>query len=75
MENKFINIILKDNTNNFNLNNNEVLEFFKVSLGNDANNFNYIENTKKSSEKHLDIIYYKKYIKRNIGKIIYKKSK
>ena len=48
MENNFINIILKDNTNNFNLNNNEVLELFKVSLGNDANNFNYIENTKKS---------------------------
>ena len=87
MSNNFIKIILKDNTNNFNLNDNETLNFIKISLGKNANNFNnpYISNEnirdsdlikfydkKKSSEQNLEIIYYKKYIKRNFGKMIYK---
>ena len=90
MSNNFIKIILKDNTNNFNLNDNETLNFIKISLGKNANNFNnpYISNEnirdsdlikfydkKKSSEQNLEIIYYKKYIKSNIGKMIYKNMK
>jgi len=87
MENNFINIILKDNTNKFNLNNNEILELFKISLGKNVYNFNYpyiskenikddnlikLYDEKNSSEQNLEINYYKKSIKKNFGKMIYK---
>ena len=60
-------------TNNINLNNKDILELFKLSAGN--NIIIKEQNEKESSNQHLDIIYYKKYIKKNIGKMIYKTNK
>ena len=57
---------------NMNLNNNKILELFKLSVGNNINDLDYKENKKESSNKNLEIIYYKKFIKSNIGKMIYK---
>ena len=53
-------------TNNINLNIKNVLDIFKISIG---NNSNYKK--KKFSNQHLEIIYNKNYNKRNIGKMIY----
>jgi len=68
MKCNFIHIKLKDQ-NNLTLNYNKILEIFKLSFGNDIIDLNYIQN--KSSNNNLQIIYYKKYIKKNIGKMIY----
>ena len=57
---------------NINLNNNKILELFKLSVGNNINDLDYKENKKESSNKNLEISYYKKYIKTNVGKMIYK---
>ena len=50
------------------------LELFKSSIGNKAT-FNYNANKKESSNQYILISYYKKYIKKSIGKMIYKKNK
>ena len=68
MENNFINIILKDNTNNFNLDNSETLELFKISLGKNANNFNY-PYTSNGNIRNENII--KFYDKKILQKIIW----
>ena len=67
MKCNYIHIKLKDQ-NNLTLNYNKILEIFKLSFGNDIIDLNYNQN------KNLDIIYYKKYIKKNIGKMIYKNT-
>ena len=67
MNYNFIHIKLKDK-NNLTLNKNKILKIFKLSFGNDIIDLNYNQN------KNLDIIYYKKYIKKNIGKMIYKNT-
>jgi len=64
---------LKDK-NNINLNNNKILELFKLSIGNNIYIKDYNKNKKESSNKTLKISYYKKYIKSNIGKMIYKNT-
>jgi len=71
MKCKFIQIKLKDK-NYIDFNNNNILEFFKLSVENNIINLNYNKNKKESSRKNLEIIYYKKYTKKNIGKILYK---
>ena len=58
--------------NKSNINLNKVLELYKLSAGNKIINLNYNKNKKVFSNKNLEIIYYKKYIKKNIGKMIYK---
>ena len=59
---------------NINLNNNKILELFKLSIGNNIYIKDYNTNKKESSNKTLKISYYKKYIKSNIGKMIYKNT-
>ena len=71
MKFNFIHTKLKDNIN-IELNNNKMIELFKLSFGNNVNNLNYDKYKKESSKKNLEIIYSKKYIKKNIGKMIYK---
>ena len=71
MKCNFINIKIKDK-NNFNFFNNKILDIFKLSFGNDINDFNY--NINKKANNNLEIINYKKYIKNNIGKMIYKNT-
>ena len=61
-----IHIKLKDKSN-INLNKNKIHELFKLSAGNNIIN----KNKKESSNKNFEIYYYKKYIKKNIGKMIY----
>ena len=73
MKPNFIYFKIKDKTN-INLNNNKILELFKLSAGNDINILNYNQNKNKSSNKNLEISYYKNYIKSNIGKMIYKNN-
>ena len=51
---------------------NKALELYKLSVGNNIINLNYQKNRKESSNQNLGIIYYKKYIKKNIGKMKYK---
>ena len=68
MKYNFIHIKLKDK-NNIDLNNNKTLDLFKLSAGNN------IIIKKESSSEDLEISYYKKYIKSNIGIMIYKKCK
>jgi len=70
MKANFIHLKFKDK-NNINLNNNKILELFKLSVGNNIINLNYNNNKKESSNQRLDINYCKKYIKKNIGKMIY----
>jgi len=66
MKCNFIHIKLKDK----NCIQSETLELFKASIGKAIINLNY--NKKESSYKNLKIIYNKIYIKKNIGKMIYK---
>ena len=73
MKCNFIHFKLKDK-NIINLNNNKTLELLKLSIGNNINIFDYNQNIKESSKKNFEINYYKKYIKSNIGKIIYKNT-
>ena len=71
MKYNFIHIKLKDK-DNFYLNNNKMNEIFKTSFGDNIINLYYNKNKKESSKKYLEIIYYKRNIKTNIGKMIYK---
>jgi len=61
MKANFIHLKFKDK-NNINLNNNKILELFKLSVGNNIINLNYNNNKKESSNQRLDIIDYFKYI-------------
>ena len=67
MKINFIHIKL---SNKNNINSNKILELFKLSIGNNINDLNYYKN--KPLNQNLEIIYYKRYIKENIGKMIYK---
>ena len=71
MKCNFICVKIKDK-NNSNLNNGKIQEIFKLSIGNNRSNLNYNKNNKEYSNKSMEIIYYKKYIKKNIGKMVYK---
>jgi len=68
MKCNFIYIKLKDK-NNTTLNNNKILNLFKLSVGNNIINLNYNKNKKESSNQEIN--YCKKYIKKDIGKMIY----
>ena len=70
MKCNFIRVKLKDK-NNINLNIRKILETFKLSIGNNIISFNYNKNKKEFSNQSLEINYYKKFIKKNIGKMIY----
>ena len=72
MKCNFICVKIKDNNNIINLNNGKIQEIFKLSIGNNIINFNYMKNQNESSNKNKEIIYYKKFVKKNIGKMIYK---
>jgi len=66
MNSNSIHIKLKDKKN-INLKKNNILELFKLSAGNNIIN----KEKKNSSNQNLEIIYYKKYIKKDVGKMIY----
>ena len=70
MKCNFIHIKLKDR-NIYNLKYNKIQELFELSIGNNVKNLKYNENKKVSSNQNLEIIYYKRYIKKNIGKMDY----
>ena len=71
MKCNFICVKLTDK-NNINLNNEKIQEILKLSIGNkNIINFNYNKIKKEFSIQKLEINYYKKYIKKNIGKMIY----
>ena len=70
MKINYIHIKLKDINNN-NLNENKILELFKLSIGNNIINLNSKKNKSKSSNQNIQIIYYQKYIKKNVGKMRY----
>ena len=74
MKCNFIHIKLKDKDNIY-LNKKKVNKMFKISVGNNINNLYYNKNKKESSKKYLEIIYYKKNIKTNLGKMLYKNIK
>ena len=67
MEYNYIHIKSKDKNNN-NLSKNKILELFKLSIGNNITNLNY---NKISSNQKIQIIYYQKCIKKNVGKMKY----
>jgi len=71
MKCNFIHVKLKDK-NNINLNNKKFQEIFKLSIGNNIKYFNYKKNKEEISNKNIEIIYFKRFIKKNIGKMIYK---
>ena len=73
MDYNYIYIILKYK-NNINLNKNKILELFKLSIGNNIIHLNYNKNKKESSNQNIQIIYSKKYLKKNIGKMNYSNS-
>ena len=73
MKCNFIHFKIKDK-NKINLYNSKSLEIFKISVGNNIYNLDYNKNKKEFSNKNLEINYYKKYIKSNIGKMIYKNT-
>ena len=50
--------------------NDDFLELFKLSIGNNKNSIYY--NKKESLNQNIQISYYKKYIEKNFGKMIYK---
>ena len=68
MKHNLIHIKLKDK-NKANLN--RILELFKLSVENNSFNLNYYENIKEFSNYNFEISYDKKYVKKNIGKMIY----
>ena len=70
MKCNFVRLKLKDKSN-ITSNNNKVLEIFKLSIGNNIINLNYYKNKKEPSKKSLEIIYFKKYIEKDIGKMFY----
>ena len=63
----FINIKVKDNSK-------KKLELFKLSIENIVKCLYYNNDKLNSLNKNLKIIYFKKYLKQNIGKMIYKIS-
>ena len=68
MECNYIHIRIKGKAN-INLNKNKILELFKLSIGNNRNiitKLNYSKNKKESLNKNIQIVYYQKYIKKNI---------
>ena len=65
---------MKCNFINIKVNNKKILELFKLSLGNDVNSIYYNKNKKKCSNKKLEVTFYKKFIKKNIGKMIYEET-
>ena len=69
---KCILFMMKDK-NNIIINKNKILELFKLSVGNKITILNYNNNKKESSNQNLKISYYKKFIRKNIGKMIYTK--
>ena len=73
MKFSYIHFKLNDKAN-INLNNNKILELFKLSAGNNVSVLDYNQNKKEPSNKNLKINYYKKCIKSNIGKMIYKNT-
>ena len=70
MKCNFIHVKLKDK-NNINLNNRQFQEILTLSIGNNIKYFNYNKNKKEFSNQNIKIIYYKRFIKTNIGKMIY----
>ena len=70
MKCNFIHIKLKDR-NIYDLKYNKIQELFELSIGKNIINLKYNENKKESSNQNFEIIYYKKYIKKNIGKMDY----
>ena len=54
---------------------NRIYELFKLSVENNIFNLSYNKNIKENSNHNLEISYDKKYIKKNIGKMIYKDYK
>ena len=65
MKCNFIKTKIKDKNKN-------LLELYKLSLGNNVNSLYYNKNKIENSKQSLEIIYYKRYIKKNIGKMKYK---
>ena len=57
--------------NKNNLSKNRISELFKLSIENKIIDFRYNKNKKESSRKNLEIIYNKKFHKKNIGKMSY----
>ena len=68
----FINVRMKDKSD-ININENKILEVFKLSVENKITNLNYNKNKKESLNQNLGISYYKKFIQKNFGKMIYSK--
>ena len=60
--------------NYINLNNNQILEIFKISLGNNKINLQYNNNKNQSLNQNFEIIYNKQFIESNIGKMKYRKT-
>ena len=73
MKCNFILVKIKDK-NNINLYKSKFQEIFKLSIGNNLINFNNNKNKKEFSNQIIDINYNKKFIKKNIGKMIYKNT-
>jgi len=70
MKCNFINIKAKAN-------NKKVLELFKLSLGNKVNSLYhkyYNKINKEYQYQNVEIVYFKKYLKKNNGKMIYKET-
>ena len=72
MESNFFLIKIKDK-NYIKFNNNEILDIFKISLGNNKINLQYNKSKIQFLNKNFEIIYNKQYIERNIGKMKYRK--
>ena len=66
MDCSFIHLKLKDKSN-INKANNKIFELFKLSFDNNIIN----KNKKESSSQNLEIIYHKKFIKKNVGKMVF----
>ena len=71
MKYNLIHARMKDKKN-INKNFNKKLELFKLSIGNKTTNL--YTHKKETSNQNIEIIFYKKYSKKNIGKMIYKKN-
>jgi len=69
MKSNFVHIKIKDKTN---IILNKIHELYKISVGNKIINLNYNKNIKDFQNQNLEIIYYKDYVKKNIGKMLYK---
>ena len=69
MKCNFVCVKIKDKNN---LNNGKIQEIFNLSIENKRIYLNYNKNKKDYSKQNMKIIYYKKFIKKNIGQMIYK---